>query len=30
MAGGAPMPWCSGYGGGKIETRLSGAESGQG
>jgi hypothetical protein len=28
--GGAPMAWCSGYGGAKMETRLSGEESGQG
>jgi hypothetical protein len=27
---GALMAWCSGCGGGKIETRLSGGESGQG
>jgi hypothetical protein len=27
--GGAPMTWCSGSGGGKIETWLSGGESGQ-
>jgi hypothetical protein len=24
VVGGAPMMWCSGYGGDKIETRLSG------
>jgi hypothetical protein len=28
--GGAPMAWCSGYEGGKMETQLSGGESGQG
>jgi hypothetical protein len=29
MVGGAPVKWCSGSGGGKIETRLSGGESNQ-
>jgi hypothetical protein len=29
MVGGAPMGWCSGLGGDKMETRLSGVKSGQ-
>jgi hypothetical protein len=28
--GGPPVAWCSGYGGGKMDTQLSGGKSGQG
>jgi hypothetical protein len=30
VTGGALMVWCSGYRGGKMETRLSGGDSGHG